>query len=298
MTAAVARLTIENLLDTYLGFPPSIREDSSSNTFTLALGIVKYFLGDGWIDKNLNPLVSRPGFLRLNLGDAADVYIQSFKTVDLGELLFNLQHVGGFDECVARMRTEALVESGLAELDFGRMLYINGHDFRFVAPKGQRGDNYDFEIALDRWTICAEVKCKLEETEISAGTVLNVLSHSRDQVPPDKPGVLFIKVPQHWMAKYLYDQLLVETAREFFHKGTQRIVSVKYYIAPYELRDGRLGQGHFFKEVPNPNNRFDRNRSWELFNRYRPARGAWNAMPRKWLRLVDFPNSLKDYEAS
>jgi hypothetical protein len=292
--AVLPRITVEHLLNTYLGFPPSIRQDSSSASFTIALSVIKYYLGEHWLDTHLNPLVSKPGFLRLALGDpakldeAARIYIQSFKTVDLGELLFNLHNVEGFDECVNRMKTETLVESGLAEFDFGRMLYINNHKFRFVLPKGKRGDNYDFEITLDKWTLCADVKCKLESSPLTAKTIENVLHDSRDQTPKNKPGTLFIKVPQHWMEAPLYEQILVEGAKAFF-RSTERHVSVKYYIAPYEIRAGYLGQGHRFKEVRNPRNRFDKNRSWDLFL-YRPPIGATNAMPPKWLRFVDFLN--------
>ena len=93
---------------------------------------------------------------------------------------------------------------------------------------------------------------------------MNELKGSRNQLPNDKPGMFFIKVPQHWMQRYLYDQFLVETAKEFL-RSTRRIVAIKYYIAPYAVQGDKLAQGHYFKEVSNPNNRFDRNRTWETF---------------------------------
>jgi len=216
------------------------------------------------------------------LQNAKRIYIQSFKTVDLGELLFNLQEVDGFCECITRMKTERFVETGLAELDFARMLYINDQKFRFIEPKGKRGDNYDFEITLGKWTVCADVKCKLEDKDISKSIIKNELSNSRDQLPRNRPGMFFIKIPQHWTETYLYDQMLVEAAKEFL-RSTGRVVSVKYYIAPYEVRDGHLGQDHFFKEIDNPRNR------WELFP-YQPPAGATDALPLKWRRFYDFPD--------
>jgi hypothetical protein len=281
------RITIENLLDTYFSFPDDIRKISPS--LHIALSVVNYFLGEDWLEKHLNPLVLKSGFLRLRLDPANETYIQTYKTIDLAELLFNLQHVVGFDECVTRMKTEQHVESGLAELDFGRMLRINNQKFRFITPKGARGDDYDFEITLGKWVVCADVKCKLEDKHISKSIVMNELKGSRNQLPDDKPGMFFIKVPQHWMQKYLYDQLLVETAKEFL-RSTRRIVAIKYYIAPYGVQGDKLAQGHYFKEVSNPNNRFDRNRTWELFP-YRPPPGAPNAMPPNWVRLSDFPHT-------
>ena len=144
------RITIENLLDTYFSFPDDIRKISPS--LHIALSVVNYFLGEDWLEKNLNPLVLKPGFLRLRLDAANETYIQTYKTIDLAELLFNLQHVVGFFRRMLRPRTktEQYVESGLAELDFGRMLRINNQKFCFITPKGARGDDYDFEITLGR----------------------------------------------------------------------------------------------------------------------------------------------------
>src|SRR5262249_52943578 len=134
------KITAEHLLDTYLGFPERIRQDLGASSFTIALSIVKHFLGEDWLETHLNPLLSKPGFLRLRLGDPTElenakrIYIQAFKTVDLGELLFNLQNIEGFCQCITRMKTEQFVETGLAELDFARMLFINNHKFKLVVP--------------------------------------------------------------------------------------------------------------------------------------------------------------------
>jgi hypothetical protein len=94
--------------------------------------------------------------------------------------------------------------------------------------------------------------------------------------------MFFIKILQHLTKTYLYDQMLVEVAKEFL-RSTGRVVSAKYYIEPYEVRDGHLGQGHLFKEIDNPRNR------WELFP-YQPPADATDALPLKWRRFYDFPD--------
>ena len=130
------------------------------------------------------------------------------------------------------------------------------------------------------------MKCKLNDKDIS-----KVKKTPRDQLHRDKPGVFSIKVPQHWMEAPEYDRLLVEAAKEFL-RTMGRVVSVKYFVAPYEMRGEELGQGHHFKEVPNPRNRFDPGGTWELFSFYRPKPGVKNAMPPNWFRFYDFPNTL------
>lgn len=111
-----------------------------------------------------------------------------------------------------------LIESSVAELDIGRMLYIHNFDFNFVKRTSVKGADYDLEIKLDRWTVCADIKCKLENTPITANTIIGTLTKVRSQLPSTKPGMLFVKVPQNWMLKYLHAQLMADSARSFFAK--------------------------------------------------------------------------------
>ena len=100
--ADLPRITAAHLLDTYLQFPDSIRRDTGAASFTISLSIINYYLGDNWLQTHLNPLLNKPGFMRLKLIDqAATSFIQAFKTVDMGELLFNLQNIEGFDALVS-----------------------------------------------------------------------------------------------------------------------------------------------------------------------------------------------------
>jgi hypothetical protein len=237
--------------------------------------------------------------MRLDLREPARGAIQRLKVIDLAECLFNLKNCPGVEECIIQIRKEPLIESTLTELQIARMLFVKDYRFRFVKRTYVKGKDYDLEINLDNWLVCADVKCKLEETQISIGTITDTLRDGTRQLPPDKPGMLFVKVPQNWSLKYLHAQLMADAARAFFRRGRTRIVSVKFYLAPFEFRDGIVSQTHQFKEEANPNNKFDVRRSWELFTR-RASTGKPPEMmmgpPRKWLRLVNFPDSIKDYE--
>jgi hypothetical protein len=192
------------------------------------------------------------------------------------------------------------VEASLAELEIGRMLYVHDYKFQFNERQAVKRRDYDLEIQLDRWSVCADVKCKLEITPITATTIISTLEKGRAQLPDNRPGILFVKVPQKWSNRYLYPQLIADSTRRFFMRGSGRIASVKFYMASLEMgENGYISQTHKFMEIANPRNRFDRDRSWELFTR-RASTGIppamATAMPSKWLRLQNFPDSLKDYE--
>ena len=122
----------------------------------------------------------------------------TYRIVDLAELLINLQHVVGFDDCIKRMELGD-IEATYAELDLGRMLYQSDIDFRFVTTTGTKGDDYDIEIVLkDGTVVCADAKCKIEATQLSERTVVNSLHQARTQFPSDKPSVIFVKMPPRW----------------------------------------------------------------------------------------------------
>lgn len=115
--------------------------------------------------------------------------------------LLNLQHINGFDACITQMRGDGdKIESTCAELDFGRFLYIHNVGFRFVAPQMTKGSDYDFEIVYpDALVVAADAKCKLETAAIEPGGVKKSLRRTREQLPKDRPGIVFVKIPQRWI---------------------------------------------------------------------------------------------------
>jgi hypothetical protein len=107
-----------------------------------------------------------------------------------------LQAVPGFDECITRMR-DGDIEGTYAELDFGRMLYLNKVPFRFVVPQGTTGFDYDIEVEYRNGVVAAaDAKCKIESTDFGESTIKNTLNKARKQLPDASPGIVFVKVPQ------------------------------------------------------------------------------------------------------
>ena len=247
---AMSKLYLDTLLDWAMSFPPEIYDDDSERTYALALWIVDHFLGRESVTDQILEGEKR-GFLSHAIGTPVEGEERSYRVVELAELLFNLQHIEGFDQCIKRMR-RGDIEGTHAELDFGRMLHSAGVKFQFVEPQGIRGRDYDVEIMLpDGVEVCADAKCKIEATEFSAGTVKNSLDSARKQFPPDRPSAIFIKVPSRWRWEFQRSDELVEIADKFL-AGTGRIVSVKFYTCAISYDAGLLTRVQSFKEISNP----------------------------------------------
>jgi len=219
---------------------------------------------------------------------------QTFRVVDLAELLFNLQNIEGFDDCISRMR-QGVIEPTFAELDLGRMLFLSDVAFRFVKPGGKKGDDYDIEIKLPDWPrVCADAKCKVESTEFSASTVRQALDKARKQFPNNLPSIIFVKVPPNWRSFPVpVSDILADVAREFL-RGTGRIVSIKYFTSLIAWKDGALTHIQMFKEYSNPGNRFDPTRNWDMFAEADEtaspnSEGEFSNVPQRWRRLLSFP---------
>jgi hypothetical protein len=285
--APISRITVRNLLNTITGFPPEITRDPWGRSYTLGLVVIKHFLGEDWIIKHLEPQSGAKGFMKPDL-DVKEKEVQFFKAINLGELLFNLQHIEGFDGCVDRMRGGD-IEPTLAELDVARMLYVNDQLFWFIEPQGKSGDDYDFRVIFPGGDVaCIEAKCNLETLDTNVSTIKNSLTKARGQLPAELPGIIFVKLSPSWLTVQGFEQITVGVAQEFL-RTTRRVVSVKYYIAPLYFGDGKLGQGHIFKEITNPQHRFSTSHNWDLLTNWVPPSGTWNKMPKKWVRLVFFP---------
>jgi len=301
---AAHRLTVRNLLDFYASFAEDdeVKQKPDLTSVVISFRVIQYFFGDEWINKNVNPYAKKPGYMRITFGKTAQDEIRGMRLVDLAELLLNLQDTPGFADLVGRLKT-ADVEPSLAELYVGRILYINDVPFRFVAPKGQKGDDYDLEVTYpDGTVVCGETKCKIESTTLTESTIANALQTARGQLPKDRPGVIFLKFPQQWLEgdqRQASAQLMAHAAIKFFvgtakRPAASRIASVKYYVEPMSHADGHAKHGHEFLQVSNPHNKFFPKRNWDLFH-YRPVPGHWNAMPPKWIRLYKFPHELGEH---
>jgi hypothetical protein len=283
------RISIADLDETVRSYPSEVRADKGRLIFTLAVTIISHFFGRQWVEDNIiqDAAHSRPdGFFRMDFSSDYEREKKTFRVVDFAETLFNLQHIPGFDDRVDQMRS-GQVEATYAEFDFARFLYIHDVDFRFVIPSGVKGKDYDFGITYtDGRDACADAKCRLEETEIRADTLRHPLDAARSKnLPADRPGIVFIKVPQTWLDEASVRRRMYEVVNDFL-RGTKRIVSVVVYatVLVHLSKREMMWMRHQFREITNPNHRFDQSKNWAVFRDYKVPE-EWKGMPPKWVRV-------------
>jgi hypothetical protein len=279
------RLTYDQVLEYERTLPQEIQEETGSKNPEAARFVIRHFLGEEWINKHIMP----PAIGYLALQDIDGVFeLQCVRVMEFGESLLNLQGLSGFDEYIERIKTVRSPEPFLAELHIAKMLFINDWAVRFVVPTGKEGEDYDLEWPMQGLTTCADAKCKIDGTVINGKSITRTLQKCRSQLPPDHPGIFFVKIPQQWLEVEDHATITGEAAMDFFKKGTQRVVSIVYYSEPLSWKDGTIRQDHRFKEVTNPNTtRFGRDLDWRVFQKWWPSSPlSSNAMPPKWMRLL------------
>jgi hypothetical protein len=202
------------------------QNDVTSAAYLLSGEIVGNFLGRSWIEQYIKGASLPVDFYFYDSANAnLDVHMR--RAIDLGEMLFNLQSVKNFDQCLIQLKGGQM-EPAFAELEVGKILKIYNVDFQFVKPTGVIGCDYDLEVHFpDGRNVFADTKCKLQSTELSAETVRGSLEAARKQLPKGKLGMAFLKLPPTWFAEGAL--AIVDNAVERFLQNTTRIASIKVY---------------------------------------------------------------------
>jgi len=282
-------LSVEKFRSWASTLPEEVKRDYGRLSFTVSAVIMKHFFGVEWMERNViqDEENKQPHtFLRLDFTNDTIRETKSFRMVMFAETLLNLQGVPGFYDRINDMKTADL-EACMAEFDFARFLNWHSVDFSFVKPSGVKGADYDFEIRhLNGCVVCADVKCRLEGTVINPKTIRNSLDDARKRnLPGHKPGMIFVKVPQTWLATPDLQNQIADVVRIFL-RGTKKIVAVTVYASLVEVLNDPpvIRSDHPFNEYTNPNHRFGLNQNWRLFDNYQ-APPEWHGAPPNWIRL-------------
>jgi hypothetical protein len=148
-------------------------ESISARSDKLAIAIMGRFLGPDWVEKHITK--NRKGFLRDDHSTPLRRETQRMRRVVLGEMLYNLQVVRGFDSVIGEL-AGGQIESAYGALEIARMLVTyrldKGMAFRFVTPSRILRRDYDLSLKFSDGIVArAETKCKMEETKITLRTI-------------------------------------------------------------------------------------------------------------------------------
>ena len=291
----VPQLTTDKVRAWFAAIPEKYKGDRGTRNCNIFSYIIREFLGQAWVDRHLVAHAKQPdlptpfGFFELDFASDEIRETKTFRMFDLSEILMNLQLVEGFGTCVERLKTgdDKQIEATFAELQVGKLLYIHDLIFRFATNQSGAATNYDYEIDFPGgWTACAEAKCKLESTDINPLSIKRSLDEARKQLPYDRPGIIFVKVPQHWFISGNQMAGELRTITQEFLRNTKRVVSVKFYVSHLSLAKQQVAHRHATDEIDNPDTRFAR-KHWNIFKGHHVP-PEWDGMPPKWIRLLDF----------
>jgi len=139
----------------------------------------------------------KPGFLRIDFSSDRRRETTVFRVVELAESLFNLQHIEGFDACIAQMIGELKNRVNVRRIGLRTILIYQQRRFSLCSSADEEGSDYDVEVFYpDGFVVPADAKCKFETTEINPQSILHSLKKAKKQLPDDRPCIIFMKVPR------------------------------------------------------------------------------------------------------
>lgn len=250
------------------------RGDAAGTAYHHALYyVLAHFVGEAWLRTHVLYGCPRQGHLSMNPtmvdGEFGFDKAHTQRVLQLAETLFNLQGVQGLAERLDLLFS-GQIESTMAELDFGMFLRMQGIDFRYVPPSGVKGHDYDVELIYPNGMIaCADSKCKLDGSAFSREGLLNTLKKARKQLPADRPGIAFVKVPQEWVDRETGNLGLTDDVGDLldeFFRATKRMVLVALYSRMTTELAGGTAINHVCRQFENRYPRFERAGTWGLFD--------------------------------
>lgn len=203
--------------------------------YGLAAEVLVHFLGPKWVQQRVFTTGKGDRYLRTHADALLDKFKHQDRVIALGEMLFHLQSIHGFQSRARQLRNEQSVESTMAELEGAKHLLRKAIPFRFVRPRGVKGQDYDLEIALPNARLPCDSKCKVESTGLRATTITDSIDAAGSQLPTDRPGVVFMKLPESWVRSPSIAQQADEGLRAAFERR-RHLAGVILHWETWELR--------------------------------------------------------------
>lgn len=184
---------------------PIVAEVYSNNAMrhTLAKGFIDALLGAGWtsdqIDREGKPATQKRSSAYLHPQARSDEMrgLKLHRINELARRLYQLQSFRWFDAMVKKFANDTL--SGAAfEADVALALMVLPFEVTHRTEVGLKREDYDISYSLGGADVAVEVKTKDDATIYSKRTLEKTLSDASSQLPLDRPGVVFLRVPFSW----------------------------------------------------------------------------------------------------
>jgi hypothetical protein len=228
-------MIIEELLES-LAKLESVSTERSFIEINLARVFVAFVLGTTWHDKFL-ALGTNPDPWMLNANDAwlaehpvavPDLrrITYSYRMVRLSDALFTvLDKVDGFELLRQRFLKRRDPRAPFTEAEIAGLLAHNGCGVRIIGESGVRGTDFDMLATVRGVDVSVEVT-EVIGTELKVSSLLNKLNGKRNQVPANRPAVLYVLVPDQWMKNQTLAFLVINQAITRFMRGSRRFNAV------------------------------------------------------------------------
>ncbi|HVT07866.1 MAG TPA: hypothetical protein VHO67_10425 [Polyangia bacterium] len=221
MTAPLrARLTREDLCKLVREMLGVFGANKEMLRFGLGASVVIELLGA----KHGATDVGRPVLTTPLFAPNSDVIGQS-RQERFGEALFNLQSTQGFSAWVDDYDVSAL-EPRFAEMDAAYLMARAGVLCRLRGRTGKKRQDYDCDLAVRGVELPCDIKAKLETTAVSIPTFLEAIERAQRQLPKDRPGVVWIRLPRAWMEPPEPTLLTIAVAMADVHLWAEPVVAV------------------------------------------------------------------------
>jgi hypothetical protein len=186
--------------------------------------LLSVYFGDVWANKHDSQESAKPLGKFGKINDFED-YKHVDRLINIAETIYNAQKVEGIKDKIRLLKNED-VESILAELEGIQLILASSRKFKIINPSGIKGEDYEAEIYLEDGTpVACEMKCKFEETNFSEATLRRTITKAAEQLPKDRCGAVFIKLPELWKKTAdLDNQILASVEEAFNHTKTVSVV--------------------------------------------------------------------------
>jgi hypothetical protein len=169
----------------------------------MASRLLALVFGYDWYERRIKFRAEHPDDWMLNGSDAwltanpmdNDVrrIAHAHRVIRLADAVFTLisGRAKGFDVLKDRFLSRP-TKPCFIEAEIASLLVCNGFQIEIIKEHGIRGGDFDLLASKDGTTISVEVTSKIDGP-LTVQTISNTLHAKRDQVPPDRPAVLYMQ---------------------------------------------------------------------------------------------------------